>query len=114
MCIPNEVGRPRRNSELGGKGVSVTLLSLLPVDDVPDGLEILQTTVRPRTSTYTEITYISLNVQVLEIEGMLPDVNTNKRSQREQRVLVGGRGNLDALRLGVNTLDDGRWRQNPV
>ena len=45
---------------------------------------------------------------------MLPNVDTNDRDVAQERVLVGGRGNLDALRLGVNTLDDGRRRQNPV
>lgn len=41
-------------------GLEVALLSLLEVDDVPDGLKI-----------------ISLDVLVLEVESVLPDVDTD-------------------------------------
>lgn len=36
---------------------------------------------------------------------MLPDVNPNDRDESQERVLVGGRGDLEALGGGVQTLN---------
>lgn len=64
-----------------------TLSDSFPVDDLPDVLEIVRT-----------------NVLVLQVVGVLPDINTQKRSQCEQRILIGSGGNLNAFELLVITL----------
>jgi hypothetical protein len=46
-------------------------------------------------------TYISLDVLVLEVEGVLPNVDTNDGDQAEERVLVGSGRNLETLSLRV-------------
>lgn len=54
------------------------------------------------------ITHINLNVEILEVESMLPDVNPNDRDVRQKRVLVCSRGDLEALGGRVQTLSVGR------
>ena len=46
-------------------------------------------------------TYISLDVLVLKVEGVLPYVDTNQGDEAKERVLVRGGGNLESLGLGV-------------
>jgi hypothetical protein len=50
------------------------------------------------------ITHINLNVKVLEIECMLPDVDPDDRDVSQKWVLVCGRDDLEALGRGVQTL----------
>lgn len=45
-------------------------------------------------------THVELGTQVLEVERALPDIDTNDGDVREERVLVGGGGNVKALVLG--------------
>lgn len=52
------------------------------------------------------ITYVNLDVQVLQVERVLPDVNTNDRSVGQERVLVRGSGNLKTLGSRVQALQD--------
>lgn len=64
--------------------------SSLPVDDLPNGLEV-----------------IGAHVFVLKIVGVLPDIDSQKRDQasgRLKRILVGGGGDLETLELLVVTL----------
>lgn len=59
----------------------------LPVDDVPDGVEV-----------------VGADVLVLEIVGVLPDINSQKRDQSSgglEGVLVCGGGDLKTLELLV-------------
>lgn len=59
----------------------------LPVDDVPDGVEV-----------------VGADVLVLEVVGVLPDINSQKRDQSSgglEGVLVGGGGDLKTLELLV-------------
>jgi hypothetical protein len=63
-----------RNLELGVVGE--TLLSLLPVDHVPDGVHIL-IIFSITLSKESEIAYVSLDVEILKVKGVLPDINTN-------------------------------------
>jgi hypothetical protein len=59
----------------------------LPVDNLPNGLEVIGT-----------------NVLVLEVVSVLPNVNAQKRNQTSgglERILVRGSGNLKALELLV-------------
>ena len=42
--------------------------------------------------------YIGLDILVLEVEGVLPDVDTDNGEMAQKRVLVGCRGNLKLLR----------------
>jgi len=59
--------------ERGGE----TRFGLLPIDDIPDGFEIFR-----------------LDVLVLKIESVLPDVNADDRNVREEGVLISGRDDL--------------------
>lgn len=49
-------------------------------------------------------THISLDIEVLEVEGMLPDVNADDRNMSEKRILVGSSGDLETLGAWVQTL----------
>ncbi len=49
-------------------------------------------------------THVDLDVLVLEIESMLPDVDTDERDVRDQRILVGSRRDFHALGLWVYAL----------
>ena len=42
-------------------------------------------------------TYIGLYVLVLKVEGVLPYVDTNDRSQSKQGILIGSGGNFEAF-----------------
>jgi len=61
-------------------GLDVSLLRLLEVDNIPDGIEI-----------------IWLDVLVLQVEGMLPNVNSNDGLVGEERILVRGGDDLELL-----------------
>lgn len=75
-------------SELGAAdGLEVALLGLVEVNDVPDGVEV-----------------VSLDVQVLEVESVLPDIDADDRDERQERVLVRGSRQLEALVLRVHAL----------
>jgi len=60
------------------------LLSFLEVDDRPDSVKV-----------------VDLDVEVLEVESMLPDINTDDGDEIEERVLVGSSGDLKALGVHV-------------
>ena len=47
--------------------------------------------------TNTEYTYVSLDVEVLEVEGVFPNIDANDGDVRQERVLVGGGRDLDNL-----------------
>ena len=50
-------------------------------------------------------THVGLDVEVLEVERVLPDVDADDGNVREQRVLVRGGSNLKNLRRGVVSLE---------
>jgi hypothetical protein len=52
------------------------------------------------------MTYISLDVEVLEVEGMLPDVNADDRDMAEERILVSSGCDLQTLGGGVVPLKE--------
>lgn len=52
----------------------------------------------------TACTHVCLDVEVLEIESMLPDVNTDDGQERQERVLVRRRRDLEFLRRWVHAL----------
>ena len=54
-----------------------------------------------RQGAQHDTTDIGLDVVVLEVERVLPDVDADDRDVREERVLVRGRDNFELLRLGV-------------
>lgn len=75
------------NTSLGvSLGSLEALLGLLEVDDRPNVLEV-----------------VSLNILVLEVESVLPSVDTDDGVVRDQRVLVLGGDNLKLRVLGVET-----------
>lgn len=75
-------------SKLGAAdGLEVALLGLVEVDDVPDRVEV-----------------VDLDVQVLEVERVLPDVDADNGDERQEWVLVRGGGELEALALWVHAL----------
>ena len=43
------------------------------------------------------MTYVSLDVQVLQVERVLPDVDADDGDVRQERILVGGGRDLDHL-----------------
>ena len=49
-------------------------------------------------------THVRLDVEVLQVEGMLPDINANEGDERQKRILVGRSSDLEALRRGVVSL----------
>ena len=53
-------------------------------------------------------TYVGLDVEVLEIEGVLPDVDANNGDVGQERVLVGSRRDLNDLGRGVVALQQSR------
>jgi len=61
-------------------GLEVSLLCFLEVDNTPDGVEV-----------------IWFDVLVLQVEGMLPNVNSNDGFMGEERILVGCGDNLEFL-----------------
>ena len=54
-------------------------------------------------------THVGLDVEVLEVEGVLPDVDADEGDVAEERVLVRGGGELDALGGGVVALQEGEY-----
>ena len=50
-------------------------------------------------------THIRLNVEVLEVESVLPHVDTNDRDQAQERVLVSSGGDFQMLGSGVQSLE---------
>jgi len=65
---------------------SKPLLSFFKVDDIPDCLEI-----------------ISLDVQVLKIKGVLPDVDADDRNMAQQRILISGRDDFELIVFRVKS-----------
>ena len=49
-------------------------------------------------------TYVDFDVEVLQVESVLPDIDTDDGDVSEERVLVSGSGNLETLSGGVQTL----------
>lgn len=49
-------------------------------------------------------TYVSFDVEILKVERVLPNVDTNDRDEIEERVLVGSGGDFKALSRWVNAL----------
>ena len=47
--------------------------------------------------TETECTYVSLDVEVLKVEGVFPNIDANDGDVRQERVLVGSGRDLDNL-----------------
>ena len=52
----------------------------------------------------TKGTYVGLDVEVLEVEGVLPDVDANNGDVGQERVLVGRGCDLKRLQGGVVAL----------
>ena len=48
--------------------------------------------------------HVNFDVLVLEVERMLPNVDTDERNVSKKRVLVGSRGNLETPGGGVKAL----------
>jgi hypothetical protein len=55
-------------------------------------------------------TYVGANVEVLEVVGVLPDIDADDRDVGQERVLVGGRGDLELLGRRVESLQHDRVR----
>ena len=54
------------------------------------------------------MTYVSLDVQVLQVERVLPDVDADDGDVGQEGVLVGGGGDFEDLSLGVVALEAGK------
>ena len=84
------------------RNILVALLSLLEIHHVPNRIEILQSI--SQVAFVIESTHVGLDILVLEVERMLPDINTNDRQVGEERILVCSRRNLQLLGRRVDTL----------
>ena len=51
-----------------------------------------------------QCTHVCFDVEILEVEGVLPDVNAYDRDKREERVLVGCGGDLKTFAGRIETL----------
>jgi len=67
-------------------GLVVTMLGFIEIDDVPDGIKV-----------------IGLDVFVLEIEGVLPDVDADDRHMGKKRVLIRSRDYRQSLGFVIDT-----------
>ena len=56
---------------------------------------VCQTTIHSEEKQWD--TYVDLDVEVLEVERVLPDIDTNDWDVRDERVLVRGRDDLKTL-----------------
>jgi len=54
------------------------------------------------------MTYISLDVEILEVKSVLPDVDANDGDMGEERILVSRSYNLQTLGGGIVALGEGR------
>jgi len=98
------------------QGLNEALLRLLEVNDIPNRIEVLSRAhqrVCLAKGEWTE-THIDLDIEVLEVEGVFPDVDTDDRGQVQERVLVSSGGNLQTLGGGVESLEaeTNRYRSN--
>ena len=50
-----------------------------------------------RSVSRPECTYVSLDVEVLEVEGVFPNIDADDGDVRQERILVGGGRDLDHL-----------------
>ena len=82
--------------------LEVTSLGLLEVDDAPDGVEVLGES--EKQSGARERTYVDLDVEVLEVESVLPDVDADDGDVGQERVLVGRGRQLKTLGGRVQAL----------
>ena len=59
-------------------------------------------------------TYVNLDVLVLKVERMLPNVDANDGGVSEKRVLVGGGDDFKTLGCGVVSLYENKSRHSPL
>lgn len=64
----------------------------------------VQTVSRSLRDMIREETYVGLDIQVLQVERVLPDVNADHRRMGQKRVLVRGRDDFKTLRRRVYAL----------
>jgi hypothetical protein len=87
----------------GGLGLGETGLSLLPVDDVPDGVEVggldvlLQTGKKVLEEPGEKVKERKVT-RVVKVESVLPHVDTEEGNVAEERVLVSGGDSLELHR----------------
>ena len=94
--------RPYVRLQLGGVGKP--FLSLIEVNDAPDGVEVL---LAYQTITHRQIwesTHVSLDIEILKVEGMLPDIDANNGNVAQERILVSSGDNLQAFGGRVQAL----------
>jgi hypothetical protein len=60
-------------------------------------MKMAQTHVRERTN-------VSLDIEILKVECMLPDIDADDRDMGQERILIGSGGDLQALGGGVQSL----------
>ncbi len=90
--------------ELRPRTLQEACLSLLEVDDVPNGVEVLKKADISKRRQVANNTYINFNVQVLQVESVLPDVDTNDGDMAKERILVSSGHDLEALVRRVKSL----------
>ena len=88
----------QRNLKFGATDcLGVTSLSFIEIDDVPNGIEILADHGFSEQVGRMEDdlrTYVDLYVEILQVKGVFPNVNTDDGDMSEKRILVGCGDNL--------------------
>jgi hypothetical protein len=78
-----------------GGGLTEALLSFIKIDNMPDSIKILAIHhSEVIQSDGKAITHVGLHIEILQVEGVFPDVHTDDRNVRKERVLVSCGDNL--------------------
>ena len=105
-----------RSQVTGRNSLLVPPLCLLKVDDVPDGAEVLHgRNVCHHGATFTISrwgTHLGLDVEILKVKRMFPNVDADDGNVRQERILVGRRHDLEDLALGVEALHRSHVKQS--
>ena len=76
---------------MAANSLGIATLSFFEIDDLPDGFEVLRDhqISEKEKRQYIIRTHVSLNVEVLQVKGVLPNVNADDGNVRKERILVG-------------------------
>jgi hypothetical protein len=83
-----------------------------PVDHIPDRLQVVSAHVLVSVTTQGERRKgqrkgnTKKRFDLLEVVGVLPDVEAEERDESSERILVGARGDFNALRILVVAFDE--------
>lgn len=101
-------------SQLGARdSIVVSFFTLLPIDDVPNLIEVLITWAGAGQCSVSQtyiVTHRTPGIEVLQVVRVLPNIDANDGYMSEKRVLIGCGDDLENLRLGIQALPRGEKR----